>query len=926
MKRVDLRTRRVLTALFTLALVAIGLQRPARTAGSTIHVTTTAQGIADDGLCSLQEAIYSANRDIALAPTSFNPTGGWFDTLCEPGNGDDVIELQAGATYQMTSILDDPYNPLGPTATPIVYSNITIEGHGAKLVRSNPNRDFAGLPNFRAFAVSRASFGDPDNDVSLHGSTGNLYIKNLEIVGFTAKGGQGADGGGGGLGAGGAIYVYDAVLTVENTTFENNGAGGGNGTGVTNDTVGGGGGGVGGDGGDVLDFGLVGGGGGGGSRGHGGTGGYYAFAGGGGGGGGGTLTSGHDGFDQRNPDAGVHGEGGWRCGGAGGLTDIGIGSDNGDDAACNGGGGGGGESYRPIVGFVGNGNGGKGAYGGGGGGGGYDLGNGGDGGFGGGGGAGSSYGTRFDGIGPYGGDGGFGGGGGAGHGGYIAGGPGDGGSFGGNADVSHGGGGAGLGGAIFNHRGTVFVFNSTFTGNFAVRGNGGGGDAHGGKGEGGAIFSVDGSVTIVHATMAYNETNSEGAGVVYYHSTETDSGSLAIHNTIISNSYPTSTRECFYTGHDLDEITVHGSGNLIMANFGCPGNIADYPPDPELGPLQLNEPGNTRTMALSYSSPAINAADDDPTIVSSVDQRGVPRPQAGGYDIGAYEAMPDFSFSPIDPMTIEVNYFASTFVTINSRLGFNGAVTLNGPNPTNGFGVLFTVNPANVPTDGSVTSVMGVGLAPSILPGTYTFDITGTSGSVTHTATVTVNVIPTMGAVARTVDDFGAAGCIDNIGVTNAFKSKVTVAQNLSDAGRIQPAVNALAALLYQVNAQAGKHLLSSCEVDSQTVNPVSVLTTDIQALIQGMSTAAPNPLMGNVVTTGLGVGNATVTLSGNSISATSAITDVTGFYYFPVTSGLKPGVAFQVSVPLSTKKKGAASQQFIWSGAATVLNNLVFE
>jgi hypothetical protein len=288
---------------------------------------------------------------------------------------------------------------------------------------------------------------------------------------------------------------------------------------------------------------------------------------------------------------------------------------------------------------------------------------------------------------------------------------------------------------------------------------------------------------------------------------------------------------------------------------------------------------------------------------------------------------PDFSFSPIDPMTIEVNYNASTFVTLNSLQGFSGAVTLDGPDPATGFGVLFTVNPANVPKDGSVQSGMGVQLAASILPGTYTFDITGTSGSLTHKATVTVNVIPTMGAVARTIDDFGAAGCIDNIGVTNAFKAKVTVAQSLNDARRIQPAVNALAALLYQVNAQAGKHLLYSCVVDSQTVNPVNLLTTDIQALIQSMAAAAPNPLIGNVVTAaGLGVGNATVTLSGNSISATSAITDVTGFYYFPVTSGLKPGSAFQVSVPLSTKKKGVASQQFIWSGAQTLLNNLVFE
>jgi hypothetical protein len=928
MNRVNLRTHRWLVALMTFALVTIALQRPARTAGSTIHVTTTAQGIANDGQCSLQEAIYSANLNFGVAPSSFQPLE-MFDTGCDQGTGDDVIELQAGATYTMTSVFDDPWNRMGPTATPIVLSNITIEGHGATLVRSNPARDFTGLPNFRAFAVAKRSFADPNDDLGVAGDgTGNLYLKNLHIKGFTAKGGNGRSGGGGGMGAGGAIYVRDGVLTVENSTFQNNGAGGGNGSGVTSDAAGGGGGGLGGNGGVTFALPFVGGGGGGGSRGNGGAAGYDTFAGGGGGGGGGTLTGGDHGFDERDPYAGMYGHGGG-CGGNGGRTDIGIGSDDGEDGWCPGGGGGGGESYRPIVGFVGNGSGGKGAYGGGGGGAGYDLGSGGDGGFGGGGGGGSSYDSRLSGLGPSGGDGGFGGGGGAGHGGYISGGPGDGGSFAGNADVSHGGGGAGLGGAIFNHRSTVYVFNSTFTGNFAVRGGGGGGNSHGGRGLGGAIFSVDGSLTIVHATMAYNETNSEGAGVVYYHSTETNSGSFSIHNTIISNSYPAPVRECFYLAHDdddLDEITVHGSGNLITANFGCPGNIADYPADPELGPLQINAPGNTPTMALSYTSPALNAGDDDPTVVAYTDQRGVARPQGSGFDIGAYEVLPDFMLPAIDPLQIVVKGSASTTATVTSVAGFSGLVTLAASGVPSGFTVSFGTNPVSVPADGSASSSLSVNLSPSVKAGTYSFDVSGTSGSVTHSITVNVTVVATIASVSSAVDSFGAAGCIDSAGVVNAFKAKLTVAQNLSDAGRNQPAANVLAALLYQIGAQTSKHIMASCIVDGQTIDPSDVLKTDVSALIQVFATAAPNPLIGNVVTSANApVQGATVTLSGNSISAVSAVTDVTGFYYFPVTSGLKPGATFQVSVPLSTKKKGVSSLQFIWSGAETVLNNLVF-
>jgi len=920
MKRVNLRTHRCLVALITLALVTIALQRPARTAGSTIHVTTTTQGIhGGDGYCSLQEAIYSANLDHNSVPSALKPITFVDNPDCEAGSGDDVIELQAGETYEMTSVLDDPYNALGPTATPVVLSNITIEGNGATLNRSNPDANFSGLPNFRAFAVERHSFVDPLNQVVIPGDgVGNLYIKNLHVKGFTAKGGNGAGGGGGGLGAGGAIYVYDAVLTVENSTFEGNGAGGGNGS-HNPGVAGGGGGGLGGNGGARGPDALKGGGGGGGSRGNGGRADDATSIGSRGGGGGGTLTDGGEltagGYDSITP--------GYKYGGTGGDFPFGLDGGHGGSGGP-GGGGGGGTSEKDLIGKSG-GDGGHGGYGGGGGGAGgsFFFGDGGFGGFGGGGGGATSSDSTFTGFGPNGGGGGFGAGGGAGHGGFISGGPGEGGTFAGNGSTSNGGGGAGLGGAIFSHRGTVSVLNSTFYGNFVVRGVAGGTGAQNGTDAGGAIFAVDGSLSVVHSTIAYNESTGEGAGVVYYHSTETDSGTFAIHNTIISNSAP-AVRECRFTGHDLGEITLQGSGNLFTSNDGCAGTVSTA--DPQLGPLQINEPGTTPTMALSYTSPALNVADDDPSIVLPTDQRGVARPAGSGYDIGAFELLPDFTFSAIDPIAINVSGFAGTDVTLNSLDGLSGLIALDAPAPSSGYTVFFTVNPVDLPADGSATTTMTVQLAPSITPGTHTFEIGGTIGSLTHSATVTLNVAASITGVMDTVNSFGALGCIDNAGVVNAFTAKLLVAKTLSGVGRIRPAANTLAALQYQVNAQSGKHLLSSCEVNGQMINPATVLTTDIQALIQGLGVAAPNPLLGNVVTTAnVGVPDATVTLSGVSIAAVSAVTDATGFYYFPVTNGLKPGAAFQVSVPLSTKKKGVASLQFIWSGAATVLNNLVF-
>lgn len=634
--------------------------------GNTIHVTTTAQGIADDGLCSLQEAIYSANLDFGVAPASFDPLV-TFDTGCAPGSGDDTIVLEAGKEYLMTAPLDDPYNPVGPTANPIVLSNMTIDANGARLVRANPFRDFAGT-NFRAFAVAKRAFADPNDDLDVQGAgTGSLLIRNAHIKGFTAKGGDGRSGGGGGMGAGGAIYVHEARLSIENSTFEDNGAGGGKGS-WNPFGPGGGGGGMGGNGGlgqgntflplhDPTDADFVGlgegpGGGGGGSRGNGGANGFTSdffrgWATTNGGGGGGTLSNGEAGGSHVSQPS-QNGLGGIRCGGTGGHF-----MGDGGNATCPGGGGGGGE---PAGTFREGGNAGHGHYGGGGGGGGYHQSNtagfaygrrGGRGGFGGGGGAG--------GEGDHGGNGGFGGGGGAGS--DSAGRGGIYGMFGGDGNDYYGGGGAGLGGAIFNHKGTVTVWNSTFTGNFAVRGtvtpiNGYPDAAEGGSDAGGAIFSLNGTLEIYNSTISRNETTGDLGAVVALSAYDVPllpippepSASFTLYNTIIANngvtsdgvSYSNSNGECLAGGINFTKV---GSHNLIVDNHGAASNVcpgAAVTADPHLLPLALNEPGITPTMALPPASPAVDAGTDliDEGVIT--DQRGVAR-LAGTYDIGAYE-------------------------------------------------------------------------------------------------------------------------------------------------------------------------------------------------------------------------------------------------------------------------------------------------
>ena len=589
-----------------------------------IFVDTTEAGVTQ-GHCSLQEAIYSSEFNANVAISTANPDI-QYSTGCVPGSGNgDTIVLPTGAVLSFDRPWEqDAHNRYGPTATPIIFSKITIEGNGATL-------QWVGSVSSRLFAVGTV------DEPGFGSGTGSLTLRNVYVKGFNVKGGDGGLlGGGGGLGAGGAILVA-GTLVVENSTFDGNGAVGGNGNScpVTQNCstampAGGGGGGLSGNGGDAS---LYGGGGGGGAFGGGGEGGNFgqSAVNGAGGGGGGTLSNGESGAGSTG------GSSGFRCGGRGGNA-----ASDAQAATCQGGGGGGGGGIQECSLFsTCRGNGGSGDFGGGGGGG---AGDGGNGGFGGGGGAGNCGTFTVSG-----GNGGFGGGGGAasslGCSAHVT--AGRGGVFGGRAARLLGGGGGALGGAIFNFNGTVTIRDSTFTNNFVTRGERGGPDAANGADAGGAVFSLDNSLEIVHSTFSGNQSTGSGGAIVVY-SDEDGPGwfgvggapvSLILLNTLIANN---GANECFFAGNN---IVARGAGNLITKNAsglvvpsigtfnGCPGVVTTA--DPLLGPLQLNAPGSTPTMAITSTSAAFNAATASASLPA--DQRGVVRPQAGRSDIGAYE-------------------------------------------------------------------------------------------------------------------------------------------------------------------------------------------------------------------------------------------------------------------------------------------------
>jgi len=291
--------------------------------------------------------------------------------------------------------------------------------------------------------------------------------------------------------------------------------------------------------------------------------------------------------------------------------------------------------------------------------------------------------------------------------------------------------------------------------------------------------------------------------------------------------------------------------------------------------------------------------------------------------------VPDFTITAHSPITILVAGNANSEVTVGSVDTFSSAVGLTASGAS-GFHETFSVNPVTPPSNGLASSIMNVSLEPSVTAGSYTVNVTGTSGSLTHPTSVTVNVVTTIAAIPNVINADVSLGCIDNSGIVGALNAKLTVAQNALDAGQTQTQINTLQALLNQLYAQAGKHIKTSCVDGSGTpFNPDAVLISDVTNLLTNAgATLVANPIAGNIVNaSSVGLPWVTVNLL-NSQSATVAIatTDITGYYYFPSTSSLRLGANYtvKVTVPKSYKNSTPGAQSFTWKGTAVSLNIFV--
>ena len=162
---------------------------------------------------------------------------------------------------------------------------------------------------------------------------------------------------------------------------------------------------------------------------------------------------------------------------------------------------------------------------------------------------------------------------------------------------------AGANGGAIEHAGRfpLSIINSTLSGNVAAI-------------AGGGMLLSKGTATLTHVSIS-NNSSQAGGGI------SCENGQLLIINSIIAGN----------KGGDCKGSLYQNVKNLIQDGSGNPA-LSD---DPMLGPLT----GDPAFHPLQLGSPAIDAA--HPDYHEPVDQRGTPRPQGGGLDIGAIEYAPE---------------------------------------------------------------------------------------------------------------------------------------------------------------------------------------------------------------------------------------------------------------------------------------------
>ena len=185
--------------------------------------------------------------------------------------------------------------------------------------------------------------------------------------------------------------------------------------------------------------------------------------------------------------------------------------------------------------------------------------------------------------------------------------------------------------------GHLAIVNSTIANNTAGLGGGVFSWCGGGAGPCSSPVGANNTTSIVNSTIANNDggiRGTTGGGLLV------QQGTLSIQNSIVAGNtvdLPSAGRpsNCGGTagaivsaGHNLDGGTDCGFRAAGDVSGAIPGFTSSAP---------QNNGGDTNTLGLPATSPAVDAIPQGASGCGGADQRGTARPQGSGCDIGAYE-------------------------------------------------------------------------------------------------------------------------------------------------------------------------------------------------------------------------------------------------------------------------------------------------